>query len=739
MEPKEYEGDIDFQKYWLILKRRWLLATVACVGITSLSAVFALLEQPVYESSGKLLFESDRSTALAGVEGRVGELEALTLGDNPLQTQAEILKTTEIAEKTISALNLKDDETGKPLDPRILVEGLDVETITGTDVMTVSYGSPEPEVAAEVVNQVMAAFLEQNILTNRAKAAAARKYIEQELPESRAAVQAAENAIRQFKEQNRIVVLEEEASTFVQIQGDLDREITVLKADLEDVIAQAAELRRQVGTSSEQAVDSSALSEAPGIQEVLVQLQETQSLLTVERTRYQPNHPAIINLEQQVTALNDLLQERAADILGNTSSVSTGDLQMGELRQQLTANLVQTEVQRLGLSQRMQELSAAREVFQQRSDVFPILEKEGRELDRQLLAANTAYETLLTRLQETQVAENQNIGNARIIEAAMRPMDPVGSNSKLLVVAGGFVGILVGISLAFLLDLMDSSVKTVKEAKEIFGYPLLGLIPISTLRERSPIGTFKSEPDVPIVRVQDAPRSAVGKAYQMLQANLKCVSPDKQLKSVVISSSVPREGKSEVSANLAASMAQVGRKILLVDADLQNSMQHHIWNLTNVVGLSHVIVGQAKLDEAIHTINPYLSVLPAGVVPPNSVALLDSERMASLVKDFSEDYDFVIFDTPPLTGNADVSILGALVDGILLIVCPKVVDVTRAKAAKEYLARSNQNVLGLIANVTQSRDEPDSYFYYTSEDDSDKDSGMSLSGELPSAMLSKTR
>ena len=79
MEPKEYEGDIDFQKYWLILKRRWLLATVACVGITSLSAVFALLEQPVYESSGKLLFESDRSTALAGVEGRVGELEALTL------------------------------------------------------------------------------------------------------------------------------------------------------------------------------------------------------------------------------------------------------------------------------------------------------------------------------------------------------------------------------------------------------------------------------------------------------------------------------------------------------------------------------------------------------------------------------------------------------------------------------------------------------------------------------------
>lgn len=237
-----------------------------------------------------------------------------------------------------------------------------------------------------------------------------------------------------------------------------------------------------------------------------------------------------------------------------------------------------------------------------------------------------------------------------------------------------------------------------------------------------------SESDEPRVRVQDEPRSPVSKAYQMLQANLKCVSPDKQLTSLVVSSSVPREGKSEVSANLAASMAQVGRKILLVDADLQNSMQHHIWNLTNAVGLSHVIVGQADLDEAIQPVSPYLSVLSAGVIPPNPVALLDSERMASLVKSFSEDYDFVIFDTPPLAGNADASILGTLVDGILLVVRPQVVDTTRAKAAKEYLVRSNQNILGIVANGIKVRNEPDSYFYYIREDEETRENdGIGLS------------
>ncbi|MEM7065369.1 MAG: polysaccharide biosynthesis tyrosine autokinase [Cyanobacteria bacterium P01_B01_bin.77] len=727
MERKEYEGEIDFQKYWLVLKRRWIPAAITCIGITSLSVVAALLEQPAYEASGKLLFESDRSTALAGVEGRVGELEALTLGENPLSTQAEILKTTEIAEKVIQSLDLKDDED-KPLDPRLFVEGLDVTTITGTDVLAVSFESSDPEIVAEVVNQVMEEFLELNILTNRAEAAAARKYIEQELPESRAAVRAAEDAIRQFKEQNRIVVLEEEANSSVQLQSELDRQIALLKAELEEVSAQASELRRQVGTSSEQAVVDSALSEAPGIQEVLLELQETQSLLAVESTRYQSNHPTIATLERQVAALNAVLQERVSGILGDTTPVSVGNLQMGELHQQLTTNLVQTEVQRLGLAQRLQELNASRAAFQQRSDVFPALEKAERELERQLLLAQNAYETLLNRLQETQVAENQNIGNARIIESAIAPREPLGSNSKLLVIAGALGGFLVGASIAFFLDLVDSSVKTVKEAKELFDYPLLGIIPLSTAGGRASIRTFKSEPDEPRVRVQDAPRSPVSKAYQMLQANLKCVSPDKQLKSLVVSSSVPREGKSEVSANLAASMAQVGRKILLVDADLQNSMQHHIWNLTNAVGLSHVIVGQADLDEAIQPVSPYLSVLPAGVIPPNPVALLDSERMASLVKSFAEDYDFVIFDTPPLAGNADASILGTLVDGILLVVRPQVVDTTRAKAAKEYLVRSNQNILGIVANGIKVRNEPDSYFYYMREDEETRESdGVGLS------------
>lgn len=198
----------------------------------------------------------------------------------------------------------------------------------------------------------------------------------------------------------------------------------------------------------------------------------------------------------------------------------------------------------------------------------------------------------------------------------------------------------------------------------------------------------------------------------MLQANLKFLSSDKPLKVILVTSSVPKEGKSTVSANLAAAMAQLGRRVLLVDADMRHPLQHHIWELTNAAGLSDVIVGQAEFDSVVKEVMPKLDVLSAGVIPPNPMALLDSKRMASLIDNFSEQYDFVIIDAPPLVLAADAVTLGKMTDGVLLITRPGVVDSTSAATAKESLERSGQNVLGLVVNGVILENESDSYFYY---------------------------
>jgi capsular exopolysaccharide synthesis family protein len=184
----------------------------------------------------------------------------------------------------------------------------------------------------------------------------------------------------------------------------------------------------------------------------------------------------------------------------------------------------------------------------------------------------------------------------------------------------------------------------------------------------------------------------------------------------VVTSAVPKEGKSTVSANLAAAIAQLGRRVLLVDADMRDSSQHHLWQLTNAAGLSEVLVGQAQLSIATSKVINNLDVLTAGVTPPNPLALLDSQQMAALVEGFSSRYDFVIIDAPPLLLAANALTLSQMTDGILLVARPGVIDANSANAAREMLERSGHNVLGLVVNGIVDKNEYSSYFSHANED-----------------------
>ena len=273
---------------------------------------------------------------------------------------------------------------------------------------------------------------------------------------------------------------------------------------------------------------------------------------------------------------------------------------------------------------------------------------------------------------------------------------------------------MLSIATIMILEVRDTSLKTLKEVRERFGYTLLATIP--SFGKKTRFRSKDQERTLPEIPARDTPRSPISEAYRMLQANLKFLSSDKPLKVIVVTSSVPKEGKSTVSANLAAAMAQLGRRVLLIDADLRHPVQHHLWELTNAAGLTDVLVGQAEFEVAVTKPMEHLDVLSSGVIPPNPLALLDSKRMASLIKNFSEAYDFVIIDAPPLVLAADALTLGKITDGVLLVARPRVVDSTNAAVAKESLERSGQNVLGLVVNGVIVENESDSYFYYAKDD-----------------------
>ncbi len=623
------ESNPDLQQLyqlWFILRRRWQPSAAIFGTVIGLTALLAFLQKPIYKAEGKLLLENQSSTSSLTESGKqIGELRYMGIGD-PLDTEVGVIRSIPIAEQTIAILNLKDDQ-GEPLDPEEFIEKkFEVSKIQGTGILKVLYESTVPQEAAAVVNQVMKLYLENGVLTERAKAVAAREFITEQLPKTEATVLQAETALRQFTQENNVVDLQKEAQSAVGFVADLEDKLTYAEAELVALNAQSEVLRNKLGMNSQEAVAASSLSESPGVQKALAELQQVQGQLAIQQTRYQEAHPLVNDLKEREAALKTLLGGRVGQVIEGQKQTPTKNLQVAELKQSFTENLVGIEARRLGLAREVSTLTDVLAAYKQRAKALPRLEQQQRQLERKLAAAQSTYEALLQKLQEIRVAENQTSGNARILETARAPkkfsLKPIALNLAL----GGLLGGLLSIATIVVLEVRDKSIKTVKEAKEVFEFTLLGIIPFNGKSGKNISRDEDLEQPASQIVVRDIPRSPISESYQMLQSNLRFLSSDTELKVIVVTSSVVGEGKSTVSANLAVAMAQRGRRVLLVDADMRRPRQHHLWELSNTVGLSNVIVGQAELETATHEVLGNLTILPAGVIPPNPGALLDSKQ-----------------------------------------------------------------------------------------------------------------
>lgn len=717
MEYKEYPEDIDFQKYWLILKRHWLPGAVVWGTAVTLAGFVGFSQKPTYEATGKLRFKKQNTTsALVTQAGeKIGQLDALNSKDTPLDTEAEVIQSVPIVNQTIAELNLKDKKGG-PVSYDSFIKKLTVKTVRGTDVLGISYESHDREEASAIVNRLMQIYIQTNILSNRAEAAAAGKFINGQLPKVEETVSQADAALRIFKQENNIVNLEEETKGAVAAIDSLDRQIASTQAEIEKLTGRTQELQNKMGMTSEEALANNSLNQSVAVQQVFEKLKQVEDQLAIERSRFLEDNPIIISLKSKQAALRAILDERTKQVVGDQTQLSYESLQKsdekqgGKLQETLTESIVNSEAERQALINQLASLIRSRTAYKQRLNSLPQLEQTQRELQRKLDAAQSNYELLLKNRGQVQLAENQNVGNAQIVSPAVTPKSAGSSSKKMIVLAGIVVGSLLYVVTAFILELSDRSIKTTKEIRNIFRYTLLGMIPLS--RKKVSFTGMKPEGNSPEHEVINSPHSIISEAYRMLQANLRFLSPDRELKVIVVTSSVPKEGKSTVSTNLAIAIAQLGSRVLLIDADLHHPQQHHIWELTNEVGLSEVIVGQTELKKAVKQVMPHLDVLPCGVIPPNSLALLGSQRMNSLIEDFSSIYDFVIVDTSPLLLVADALTLSKISDGILLVSRPGVIDKVSAKATQELLSQSGQKVLGLVVNGVMVENEPDSYFHH---------------------------
>ncbi|MEN9519582.1 MAG: hypothetical protein RLZZ381_2170, partial [Cyanobacteriota bacterium] len=687
-------------------------------GIVALSLIAALASKNIYEAEARLLIEPEQTSSRIGIADGNPEVEKTVLEKDPIETEAEILGSRTIIEKVIQELDLKS-ENGKPLTYKIVKKALKVQPVIGTDLLQISYENSDPDMAVSFVDRAVELYSEGYALSNSEAALQDGDFIKQQLPKLETAVEDAEANLRNFKNRNGISDLQEQITADIDSVAQVENQIDQVSADLNDVNARYNRLQSQLGMTWQEASAVSSLSQSVTLQETLAQLQKVKVELAQKSNRLSNSAPQIISLQEEQADLEALLRQEVAGALGPQQQGLAGQiniLRLGELKQGQLTEFADLGLQKEGLEEKLASLKGSYNNYQKRSNLSPQLEEQQRQLERKLKSVTENYETLLSKANEIGIRQDYKVDKVRVISAAALAEDPVNPDGKIIVAAGAMMGLLFGTALAFLLDLKDNTIKNTQEVENMFAYPLHGVVPDLSLGGNSEQLQLpgSERANLPEQIVSEVSMMPLKEAYQNIQVNLNLLDANAKKQVIAITSSVPQEGKSSVSANLAVARSQCGQRILLIDADMRRPTQHHIWEISNQMGLHEVLAGKIFWSEGVQNVMPNLDVLTAGSIPPNPIALLDSPSFLDFIAEISQEYDQVIFDTPPIIGLADARIIGKTVDGFLFVVRPGVADYNSATAAKKLLDSTGLKVLGVIVNGADMRQEPYHYssYYY---------------------------
>ncbi len=715
----EATENINFYHYWRTFKRRCPYALVTFGSVVSLTYFYAITRAPIYSAQGKLLFKQDQSSSLIKFDSQNQQQNNPSSPDDRSQaTEAKVISSTPNLQKALERINIIGQQKA-PLKLGELQQGIEIAGLEKTDILQVSYNSKDPKLAALVVNELMKVYVESHLENSRAAASSAAKFIGAQLPRVKAEVYSADLAVRNFKEKNQITDLGQTQGSVAANIERIGSQIDSAESELAALNSRSKTLQAKLGVNAEQALAVNSLSKSAVIQGVLQDLREVQSKLAEARSRYLESSPTIVQLEDKEAQLKRQIQQQYAQIFQGRQTGRSNKLQVGQIQEDLTTQLIKLEVDRTGLASQLAVLANQRDVYRKKAALLPRLEQQLREYQRELSAAQSTYEALLKSLQEIKVIENQTVGNVRIIETAQPSEQAINASKTSAMMAGSLAGILLASAVVYLLEKIDKRIKTVEQVRELFEYKLLATIPDFSKTNKSINAVASSDERRLAIPVLESSHSSISESFRMLHANLTFLSSEKVMQVIVVTSSVSKEGKSTTVANLAAVMASLGYRVLIVDADLRRPSQHEIWRIPNQTGLKNFIAARGDLSApVIQKVMNNLYVLSAGSVNPSSPVFIDSRSMAALIKQLGNKYDYVIFDTPPLAATVDANILGKIADGVMIVTRPSIVDSINSKQAKESLDRSGQNIVGVVVNGVIPDNEFHSYSYASADGES---------------------
>ncbi|MGB7497220.1 MAG: polysaccharide biosynthesis tyrosine autokinase [Candidatus Acidiferrum sp.] len=704
-EPHLYDYLLILRKHqWLILS--FLVAVVTIVTI----ATFRM--KPVYSSSAKI--EIDReNTNILPFQG-ADSYDFMIDMDNYIETQTRILTSETLALQTIRSLGLPGDSDGnrgtngseaialdslknQKLPPEVgsFLSNLSVRRIPNTRLLEVSFEATDPKMAAEILNAHLENYIQQNYKSRYEATAAASKWLEDELTELSIKVRRSEDARIEYERNNQIWNLDDKndkSNPSTERLSDLNRQLTE---------AQSESLKKQALFEFAKSGDSDAV---PQLRDstVLQGLQAKKADLAVSYTdlvnQYGPNYPKVQRLQAQMKEVDDQIARERKGIITQLESEYREAKQHEELLSR-------------ALDQQKAEVNAMSEKMIQ----YNILKREAE-------ANKSMYDSLQTKLKEAQISSGLKSSNIRIVDPAMVPTAPSRPAKARNIALAFLVGLVGGIGLALLREYLDNTVKTPDDVETLARLPSLAVVPTfgegSAAAKRAGLFSTASrnghEKRIELV-AQHLPKSQMSEAFRALRTALLLSQPDHPPQVILVTSALPREGKTTAAANLAVTLAQLGDKTVLVDADLRKPGVGRLLNLGTgkYAGLSSYLAGVSTLDLVTipHPAIPNLAAIPTGPLPPNPADLLSSHRLTEAIAELRKKFKFVVIDSPPIMAATDAVILSVQTDGVLLVVRSGETPKEAFTRTRDLLASVKCHLLGVVLNAVDSN-APDYYYSY---------------------------
>jgi capsular exopolysaccharide synthesis family protein len=714
-----------------------------------MSVIVTLAMKATYEATSTIeLNKSGGGSLDLGIGDALGQQLASGADlQTDLATETAILKGDSLALAVIQKLNLatqppfanKNAKTHEPElsfneSPRtrtrllsIFRAHLKVQPVHGTRLIRVTYESHDPNQAAQIANAMIDSYKSQYLQSHYDASSEASDWLTKQLSELKANVEDSEKKLTDFEKESGILSFQagsagansessgEIHSTVIQKLDALNAELTAAEANRIEKEAIYRLARAGNGDAivalgnNPLAVQSNSMVITEGggtsnLQNLRQKQNDLKLTLADASTTYAANNRHLKEIETQISALDEQIHQEIQEIVKRAHN----DL---ELAQQ-----TEDEIRRRFVQQQ-EEASKLNEKTVQ----FAVLSQEA-------YSRKKLYEDLYTKLQEANVSAGIKATNITVVDPARSPANPIRPNPMFDLELGLLGGIFVGLAMAFTVDSIDATVVNPLEVEEITGMPVIGIIPTfgefssgygtyglyGSVRRRKRRKSLTEESTAPTdIWMLDHPESVAAEAFRSLRTSILLSRPKAGPRVILVTSCIPGEGKSTVTANLAISFAQHGKKVIIMEADMRRPSMKHVLDVSNESGLSSVLAGALSLDEAsLHGVHvPTLDILPAGPRPPMPSEMLGSSAFDSLLEQLRSRYDIILIDSPPTLLLTDAVSIASKTDAVVWVARAGVITRPYLARAAQLIERNGMPVIGFVLNRMDKSVDPYGYGY----------------------------